>query len=205
MGPYSVTLAACCNILRYADEGEDILNTIVTGDESWVHHYQPESKRASMQWKHLSSPSTKKFKVMPSAGKVMLTVFWDSQGVLPAHFQKRCENVNSTLYCEVLPKLQDVIRRKHACQLARGVLLNHDDLRPHTVQATQERIQEVQWELLEHLPYSLDLATSYFHLFGLLKNHLGGKCFADDDAEMECGSGWDNSQYTSMLWVLIYW
>jgi hypothetical protein len=31
----------------YAD-GEDMLNRIVTGDESWMHHYQPESKRASM-------------------------------------------------------------------------------------------------------------------------------------------------------------
>jgi hypothetical protein len=30
------------------------------------------------------------------------------------------------------------------------------------------------------------LAPSDFHLFGLLKNHLGGKCFIDDeDVEME--------------------
>jgi hypothetical protein len=27
------------NILWYADEGEDMINRIVTGDESWVHHY----------------------------------------------------------------------------------------------------------------------------------------------------------------------
>jgi outer membrane lipoprotein-sorting protein len=38
------------HLLRYADEKEDVLNRIVTGDESWVHHYQPESKRASIQW-----------------------------------------------------------------------------------------------------------------------------------------------------------
>jgi hypothetical protein len=42
-----------------------------------------------------ASPSTKKFKVLPSAGKFMLIVFWDSQGVLLAHFQKHGENVNS--------------------------------------------------------------------------------------------------------------
>jgi hypothetical protein len=36
-------------ILRYADEGEDMLNRIVTKDESWLHHYQPEAKRASMK------------------------------------------------------------------------------------------------------------------------------------------------------------
>jgi hypothetical protein len=93
------------HLLQYADEGEDILNRTITADESWIHHYQPESKHTSMQQKHPSSPSTKKFKVMPSARKVMLTVFWDSQAVLLAHFQKCGENVNSAICCEVLLKL----------------------------------------------------------------------------------------------------
>jgi hypothetical protein len=99
-----------------------MLNRIVTGDESWKHQYQTESKYASMRWKLPSSPSTKKFNVTstPSAGKVMLTVFWDSQGVLLAHFQKRGENMNSASYCEVLLKLRDVIHRKLPDQLARG-------------------------------------------------------------------------------------
>jgi hypothetical protein len=75
------------HLLQYADEGEDLLNRIVTGVESWVHHYQPETMCASMQRKHSSSSSTKKFKVMPSAGKVMVAEFWDSQRVLLTHFQ----------------------------------------------------------------------------------------------------------------------
>jgi hypothetical protein len=85
------------HLLWHVAEGEDMLNRIVTRDESWGHHYQPESKLAPMQWKHPSSPSAKKFKVTntPSAGKVMLTVFWNSQGVLLACFQKRGEIVNS--------------------------------------------------------------------------------------------------------------
>jgi hypothetical protein len=41
-----------------------------------------------VQWKHLSSPSATKFKVIPLAGKVMLTVFWDSQGILIANIHK---------------------------------------------------------------------------------------------------------------------
>jgi hypothetical protein len=62
---------------------------------------QPESKLASMQWKPHSPPSrsTKMFKDTSSAGMVMLTVFWDTQGVPLAHFQKRGENVNSATYC----------------------------------------------------------------------------------------------------------
>jgi hypothetical protein len=128
---------------EYADEGEDMLKTIATGDESWVHHNQPESKCATMQWKQLNSPSTKKFKDTPSSGKVMLTVFCDSQCVLLAHFQKRVENANSALYHEVLLKLGDAVHRKHPGQLARRVLLHHDNTRPPRARATQERIQEL--------------------------------------------------------------
>jgi hypothetical protein len=47
-----------------------------------------------------------------STEKVMLTVFRDSLAVLLAHFQKHCQNVNSALYCEVLLKFRDAIRRK---------------------------------------------------------------------------------------------
>jgi hypothetical protein len=121
----------------YAVEGEDMHNRIVTGEESWVHHYEPESKRVSMQWKHPISLSTEKLKVTPSAGKVMLTVFWDLQGVMLAHFQKRAS------YSEVLLKLPDAIRRKRPGQLASGLLLHRDNARPHTAPTTQERIKEL--------------------------------------------------------------
>jgi hypothetical protein len=36
------------HLLWCADEGEDVLNRIVTWFESWVHHYHPKSKCASM-------------------------------------------------------------------------------------------------------------------------------------------------------------
>jgi hypothetical protein len=62
----------------------------------------------------------------------MLTMFWDSQGVLSAHFQKCGENVNFASYHEVLLKFQDAIHRKCSGKLARGVLLHHENARPHT-------------------------------------------------------------------------
>jgi hypothetical protein len=33
------------HLLRYADEGGDMFNRTVIGDELWLHHYQTESKR----------------------------------------------------------------------------------------------------------------------------------------------------------------
>ena len=43
-------VAICQRLLdRYANEGEAFLTRIVTGDETWVHHFAPESKRQTME------------------------------------------------------------------------------------------------------------------------------------------------------------
>jgi hypothetical protein len=34
---------------RYEDRGDDFLDCIVAGDETWVSHHTPENKRQSMQ------------------------------------------------------------------------------------------------------------------------------------------------------------
>ena len=51
------------------------LNCIVTRDGMWVHYAEPETKAQSRQWIRAGSPPPKK--LSPSAGKVMLVVFWD--------------------------------------------------------------------------------------------------------------------------------
>lgn len=43
----------------------------VTMNETWVHHFDPETKKQSMSWKRPFSPLMKKFRVFPTAGKVM--------------------------------------------------------------------------------------------------------------------------------------
>ena len=37
---------------RYRLKGDDFLKSTATGDESWVHHYGPENKRQSMEYRH---------------------------------------------------------------------------------------------------------------------------------------------------------
>jgi hypothetical protein len=74
-----------CHLKQYHNEGKHFLNRIITGDEIWIHHYDPESKCQSMQWKNPASPLSKKFKTQPSARKVMLTVFWNYQGPFLEH------------------------------------------------------------------------------------------------------------------------
>ncbi|GFO08206.1 hypothetical protein PoB_003471100 [Plakobranchus ocellatus] len=53
----------CTQLLeRYNAEGEAFLQRILTGDESWVHHYDPECKAQSMEYRHKTSPSPRNFR-----------------------------------------------------------------------------------------------------------------------------------------------
>jgi hypothetical protein len=57
--------------------------------------------------------------------------------------------MNSASYCEVLLKRRDAIRRKLPGHLGSVLLLHHDSARAHAAQATQERVQNLQFELIE--------------------------------------------------------
>jgi len=48
---------------------------IITGDETRVHHWDPDSKVESIQWRHASSRTPWKFRTLPSARKLMATIF----------------------------------------------------------------------------------------------------------------------------------
>ena len=157
------------------------LDSIVTGDETWLHHCTPETKQDSMTWKHPSSPIAKKFKVMWSAKKIMGTVFWDSRGVLLFETLQPGETINAARYCQTLDKLREAIRRKRPGQLTNGVILQHDNATPHTAWVTQGWLEKYGWEILPHPPHSPDLAPSDYHLLGPLKRELAGKRFDDDE------------------------
>ena len=52
-----------------------LLNTVITGDETWVFEYEIETKRQSREWKSYGSP--RPLKARKSKVKVMLIVFFD--------------------------------------------------------------------------------------------------------------------------------
>lgn len=127
---------------RYRTDGDAFLKSIVTGDETWVSHYTPENKRQSMQWKHLTSPSAKKFKVVKSTRKIMAFVFWDQKGILLIDFLPQGETINANRYCETLKKLRRAIQNKRRGMLTSGVCLLHDNARPHVARSTAQLLDE---------------------------------------------------------------
>jgi hypothetical protein len=67
----------------------DFVRQFITTDETWIHHYTPESKQQSKQWKEAGCSASKKTRSVPSAGKVLAFVFWDAVCILFIDILKR--------------------------------------------------------------------------------------------------------------------
>lgn len=186
---------ACQDLLqRYEEEGDSFLESIITCDETWVHHSTPESKRASMQWKRSGSPPPLKAKTISSAGKVMATVFWDFKGVLFVDFLHGRKTINAQYYSNLLTEHVKVAIRGKRRKSQSSVSFLQDNARPHTAALTRETLESLKWNVLPHPPYSPDLAPSDFHLFGPLKEFLGGQKFATDDEVEAAVQSWLDNQ-----------
>ena len=103
------------------------------------------------------SPANKEFKTQASAGKVMLTVFWDINISILAHFQKKGEKVTSARYSDMLVNyLKAAIGSKRRRLLSNRVLLLNNNARPHTAAHTVDTLRVLKFEVLKHPPYSPD-------------------------------------------------
>jgi hypothetical protein len=111
----------------------------------------------------------------------MLTIFWDSQGPIFETYLEHGTTTTSGTYCDMLQRgLKPTLRPKRRGRLSEGVLLLHDNARPHTVAGMSETLRKLEWEVMEHPAHSPDLARSDFHFFGLLREDLGGRCQCDN-------------------------
>uniref|UniRef100_A0A1B6ITX5 Tc1-like transposase DDE domain-containing protein n=1 Tax=Homalodisca liturata TaxID=320908 RepID=A0A1B6ITX5_9HEMI len=180
---------------RYHEEGEEFLSQIVTGDETWVSYVNTEQKRQSMEWGHTSSPRKPvKCRQTFSTRKLMATVFWDKKGIILVEFMERGTTINAAVYSDTLKKLRRAIQNRRRGMLTSGIVLLHDNARPHTAARTQDLLNSFGWNIFEHPPYSPDLAPSDFHLFPNMKKWLGSQRFTDDEELKNSVSGWLRAQ-----------
>ncbi len=115
----------------------------------------------------------------------MLVCFMDRVGCM--HHEFLWCTVNHFVYVRVLTRLREQIRRRRPGLWMPGsgrthtMLLLHDNAPVHTAVHTVTRLAETDVEVLEHPPYSPDLAACDFFLFPCLKRALRGRRFNNID------------------------
>ena len=93
---------ACQEILKRVCGDPGFLDKVITGDETWMFEYDPETKRQSSEWHTSASPRPKKARTSKSKAKAMLIVFFDAKGVVHHEFVPERHTVNGAFYLEVL-------------------------------------------------------------------------------------------------------
>ena len=178
-------LTCCQKILELCRVNQkQVLESVVTGDETMVLYYDALSKRESVEWHKPGEAPLRKAKVTQSVKKIMATIFWNCRGILLIDFKERYTTVNTAYYASLLHKLRDAIKEKRQGMLSHGVRLLRDNAPVCTVADAKAAVKECGFEEIKHPPYSPDLAPSHYYLFKL-KNDLQGKKFDDDDDDDE--------------------
>ena len=149
-------------LLKTEADEDSFFDRIITGDETWVYQYDPETKQQSKQWLPRGSSGSIKFKSERSVKKVMATVFWDSEGVMLVDFLEGKKTVTGAYYVKFLTQLRAKLAEKRPGKLHCGILFHHDNALAHSSRIVKDVLREFRWELLPHLPYSPDLVPSDF-------------------------------------------
>lgn len=177
------------NLELFQKDSSEFLRRYVTMDETWIHHYTPESNEQAKQWVLPGQRVPKRPKTQRWAGKVMASVFWDARGIIFIDYLEKGKTITGPYYSELLDRLNAEIKKKRPYLKKKKVLFHHDNAPAHKSVIAQSKLHELGYELLPQPPYSPDLAPSDYYLFGNLKRWLAGKRFeSNEEVEYETDS-----------------
>ena len=148
----------------------DFLSRLVTMDETWLYHYDPETKQQSMEWRHSGSPRPKKFRVQKSAAKVLVSIFfWDQDGILLIDYLHKGQPISAKYYSCLVVELKGILKERH-----RGAEYSpKGSCSCTTMSRLAGHLQSIRTSFIcASNVFSPDLAPSDYHLFPGLKKTI---------------------------------
>lgn len=178
--PHSLTVKNKLRRLEFAKAqlekiktGKLRLDHILTGDECWIY-WRPLAKRSeSRAWKRKDETPETLQKRSQFDNKTMFSIFFRSRGpVLVTYFEKGV-NVDHKSYIDfcLAPAFKE-LKKQRPNSGTHDFYLLHDNARPHTKEETISFIESNGIKLIDHPPYSPDLAPCDYWLFDFLKSRL---------------------------------
>ena len=105
---------------------------------------------------------------------------------------KNNKKIEQNLHIAQAHRVNEAIQQKRPDKQGQVILL-HDNARSHVVKTVKAALQELEWEVFQHPPYSPNLAPTDYHLFRTLSNEMRGVAF-DNDKDLE---NWLNNFFES--------
>jgi len=144
---------------------------LLTMEETWLYHYDPETNQQSMEWWHCGSPCPKNIPSAKIRWKISRLDFLGSRRHPRIDYLPNGQTINADCYSSLMVQLKDILKEKRRRKVTKGVLFLHDNAPVHRALATQKKQAYLGFQCFDHPTYSPDLASSDYHLFHGLKNN----------------------------------
>ena len=79
---------------------------------------------------------------MKSAGKLMITVFWDARGIIHIDYLPSKQTINGDYYAALLDHFNNILKKKRPHLAKVKVLFHQDNARVHTCPAPMAKFNE---------------------------------------------------------------
>jgi hypothetical protein len=154
-------------------EGERLSGfvNVVTGDESWILY----SYHFRTFWGEKSDPRPEVPKPDIGASKLMLVVFWGTEGIPVLEFLPEGETVRAISFKKIV--VDELLKIAKNLPEEKRLYVHWDNASSHGAGLITEALKDSRITLIPQPPYSPDLAPSDFFLFGYLKSQLRSKKF----------------------------
>ena len=177
---------------------------LVTIDETWLYHYDPETKQQSMEWRHSGSPRPQKIPSAKIRWKSSRLVFWDQDVILLVAYLPKGQTINAVYYSSLQVQLKGILKEKHRGKFTKGASFLQDNAPAHRAFATRKKLACLGFHCLDHPRNSPDLAPSDYNLFPWLKKTIESSPFSFFVRR------WDHSCHVDLVgrttfWVFFEW
>jgi histone-lysine N-methyltransferase SETMAR len=165
-------------LAQYGPGGKNRLTDIVTGDECWIHYFGIPNKLQNMVWLGEDEPRPVVLRQGFRSRKSMFTIFFNHTGPVLVNVLPKGLTINARYYSSiVLPQVVKNIEKERPKTGVKRVKLLHDNASSHKAGQVTQYLQQQKFQVLDHPPYSPDLAPCDFWLFPKLKTELAGHVF----------------------------
>lgn len=196
----------CQDNLAKLKENKWRLCDIITGDESWFYHRQVGRKQDNAAWLY---PNEKPKTVARQGNfepKTMFIIFFKSTGIVSITYLDRGKTIDNKSYMDecLKPCIAEIIKQRPICG-TKNMKFHHDNARPHIHQSIKKYLIAQNFIIMEHPPYSPDLAPCDFWLFDYIKrrltNHTSSQSLAAEITRIAASIPVQEYQKTFTKWV----
>lgn len=139
-----------------------------------VCFHTPETKKQSKRWIPKGQPGPIKAKVQASRTKQMVLAFFNSKGLIYTNIVPRGATGNAAYITKALDTFMKHINKKRPEMAKQQWFFHWDNAPVHTAAVVKNWFAAREVKLIEHPPYSPDLAPADFFLCRKVKEELAG-------------------------------